>query len=379
MAKKTEFDEMLERVTSISHGMVRGLSALGRKIEIERRANDLLARTKSVNLQGVLVGLIVCLLIASIPVTLDGTIRERVPNVDIHESLLAIERRPAPATPARYRPANGIETEAGSIAPNHNIDAPRTLTALQQSESLAVHLSALRDTEEGSILADAINAFQTIDSTASDQVVASFSKPRQPSHGREIDVSYAAHTFGIMLESRGLYVSLLSENLVPRLIELELAFYRAYRAEDPVACGEIPLLVDLKHERFPTPSLEVAAHEIALLKSRDSIFALDKPVLRSVATDSEIAEILSRASEARSSVASSVWDFENESYEELMTYQCDLAISALEYLNLLDSEQQVRLYEEIFGTRFMYVTNETHHDELLPERVMMFLATSSND
>ena len=243
---------------------------------------------------------------------------------------------------------------------------------LSRSDRLRLLFGRLQNTPEGVILLEAMQRYAALDEIAPEEITSAFERERLDDVTDEELVRSAYRSFDYLLQRRDLYMSMLPADLVPTLIERELGFYREYASVDAVSCGAMPALSDPSLMEFPTVSLRVGANELQKLKSVESGFALDQPVLRQEAAQFHRDAILERASASRSEVAETVWDIEDLSYEEGLAYQCRLAIHALDYLHEMDGAQQVALYESLFGTFFGDVERYTHFDDLLPEQVMFF-------
>ncbi len=254
-----------------------------------------------------------------------------------------------------------------------------SLSKREQQSRFESYLNDLSQTPEGQILADAMRKYHGLDSEAAEELLDAFNYRVLSTYDPEIEDLIASWEFGQLLRDRNLYVSILPAELVPRLVALEQAYYRAYAEVDPVDCGRLPLLVHTSTHDFPTMSLRVSAQELDLLKSRQSIFALENPALRKAPDQRHHSAILERAASGRNTVLETVEDLAALPYEDALRYECHLALTALDYIAELDGSEQVSLYEDLFGTRFQYVNTETHSDFLLPEQVRLFSSLSSEN
>lgn len=347
-------------------------------------------------------------LLAMIPILLsDGGEREykltQSAEQKLHEALLNPDgsQRQKIGSPATSRPERSQDTvrpEAVGSGPASALEGRDALEAQsdevlrakqtvvwgalsrrEQLDRLETYLNDLSETPEGQILADALRGYRDLDSNALEELLEAFKYRVLSADDRDVEYFIASWELGTLLSDRGLYVSVLPKELVPRLVALEQTYYREYAEVDPVDCGRLPLLVDTSRHSFPTMSLRVSAQELQLLKSRESTFALKSPALRRPPDQRHHSTILERAALGQNKVLETVEDLTALPYEDALKYQCHLALAALEYIAALEGSEQVSLYEDLFGTRFQYVNTETHSDFLLPEQVSLFSSIFPTD
>lgn len=388
-------DGQTERQRTLLEACGSGLAGTGFKI-----FHDAKSRLSQLRAQDYALWATAAVLLAMLPILLsDGVerVNERThsPEEQLHEALQNPDqgrrqrmglRGPAQDTPAdkvvdkssasapEQRDALDVQTEESRQAEQSIVWA--AFSKREQLDRMETYLNDLSETAEGQILADAIRSYGDLDPNAPEELLEEFKYRVLSTDDRDVEYFIASWELGTLLSDRNLYVSVLPKELVPRLVALEQAYYREYSGEDPVECGRLPLLVDTHRHDFPTFSLRVSAQELELLKSRQSIFTLEKPALRKVPDQRHHSAILERAASGQSKVLETVEDLIALPYEDALNYQCHLALTALEYIAALEGSEQVSLYEDLFGTRFQYVNTETHSDFLLPEQVKLFSSVS---
>ncbi len=366
---------MLQTALQLLNGSIERL----KKIDFEAHSRSALLRLTQLRVKDLAMGLATVLAIACLPVLLKDGFEAPDEKVSVSDQVLAAIQQ-SNRQPRRLPQAL---TSKSYVAPELNLKIAGLSTTVVEPSSTVFfddNLRELKKSEIGAIIASALETYAELGEGPRARAIKAFGTAVPRDENRFVSNIRASWGLSYLLEAEDLYISLVPADQIPALIASELEFYKKYKAIDPVGCGELPLLIDLSEQAFPTSELRAAALDIQKRKSRQSAFALSSPVLRAVPRQDHYDAIMKLSADGGQSVEQLIEKYEQTPPEEFLAFQCKLAFNALQYIQSLEDDvQKIGLYERMFGSQFTYVKSETHSDYMLPEQMMLFSSLTIAD